>query len=126
VTADTRWLFADLPGPATLAGVKNFLRITGTADDALIQATVDAVNMFVSRLPARTYAPTVTPPIAGEWPPDTELGATMLAGRWFRRRLSPAGVESFSDLGGAVYVQRNDPDVAILLGIGAYARPMIG
>jgi hypothetical protein len=50
----------------------------------------------------------------------------MLAGRLYRRRNSPAGVEAFSDLGGAVYVQRNDPDIALLLRTGAYARPMVG
>jgi hypothetical protein len=27
---------------------------------------------------------------------------------------------------GAVYVQRNDPDVAMLLGLGAYAPPVVG
>ena len=47
-------------------------------------------------------------------------------GRLYRRRNSPAGVESFSDIGGAVYVQRNDPDIAMMLGIGTYARPVIG
>jgi hypothetical protein len=102
------------------------LKITDTADDELIGNAVDAVNVWVARLPARTYAPTPTPPVAGVWSPDMTLGANMLAGRWYRRRNSPGGIESFSDLGGAVYVQRNDPDVAMLLGLGAYARPMVG
>jgi hypothetical protein len=38
---------------------------------------------------------------------------------------SPEGVATFT-ADGAVYVQRNDPDVAMLLGIGAYAPPVVG
>jgi hypothetical protein len=49
------------------------------------------------------------------------LGAAMLGARLYRRRNSPEGVATFT-ADGAVYVQRNDPDVAMLLGIGAYAR----
>lgn len=117
-------------GPATLAGVKALLRITTDTDDDLIQAAVDATNMFVWRLPGR-YSPTYVDPriVDGDpdtWEADTAYGATMLAGRLYRRRNSPAGVESFSDLGGAVYVQRNDPDIAMMLGIGAYTRPRVG
>lgn len=109
-------------GPATLEAVKLLLRITGTADDDLIGAAVAAVNVFVRRLPVRGLV--VWPML--EWPADTSYGATLLAGRLYRRRNSPAGVESFSDMGGAVYVQRNDPDIAMMLGLGAYARPMVG
>jgi hypothetical protein len=49
----------------------------------------------------------------------------MLAGRLWRRRNSPAGVESFAG-DAAVYVSRNDPDVAQLLGLGAYTPPAVG
>jgi hypothetical protein len=113
-------------GPATLDGVKTLLKITGTADDQLILAAVDAANAYVWTLPARVMMYLPTDPPTYQWPADTVLGATMLAGRLYRRRNSPAGVESFSDLGGAVYVQRNDPDIALLLRTGAYARPMVG
>lgn len=111
----------DTPGPATLDGVKALLRITGTGDDDLIGAAVAATNAFVQSLPGSYVQvwPTV-------WGDDVTYGATLLAGRLFRRRNSPAGVESFSDLGGAVYVQRNDPDIALLLHIGAYTRPRVG
>lgn len=113
------------PGPATLAAVKDLLRITATDDDTLIQAAVDAVNVYVVDLPSSV------PIVDGDgtptgWPANTIHGANMLAGRIYRRRNSPAGVESFSDLGGAVYVQRNDPDVALLLGTGAYTKPRVG
>jgi hypothetical protein len=59
------------------------------------------------------------------WPPRQVLGATMLAVRLYRRRDSPAGVATFG-AEGAAYVTRNDPDVAQLLGIGAYAPPRVG
>jgi hypothetical protein len=113
-------------GPATLAGVKELLKVTTTADDALILGAVDAANAYVAVLPARPMIVLPTDPPTYDWPPDVVLGATMLAGRWYRRRNSPAGVESFSDLGGAIYVQRNDPDIAMMLRTGAYARPMVG
>ena len=60
-----------------------------------------------------------------EWPEAVEYGATLLGARLYRRRNSPAGVETFGQLG-AVYVMRNDPDVAMLLKLGPYARPQVG
>jgi hypothetical protein len=49
----------------------------------------------------------------------------MLAARLYRRRNSPEGVATFT-ADGAVYVQRNDPDVGMLLGIGSWAPPVVG
>ena len=60
-----------------------------------------------------------------EWPEYWRQGARMLATRIYRRRDSPAGVEAMGELG-PVYVQRNDPDLAQLLELGRYARPMVG
>jgi hypothetical protein len=117
------------PGPASLAAVRDLLKITTTADDPLITNAVDAANAYVAELPTRllvTLPELPDDPPVLSWPANTVLGANMLAGRLYRRRNSPAGVESFSDLGGAVYVQRNDPDIALLLRTGAYARPMVG
>jgi len=74
--------------------------------------TVAAVNALVPRMSSNP-ADAVT------------LGATMLAARLWRRRNSPEGVAAFT-ADGAVYVSRNDPDVALLLGIGAYAPPVVG
>lgn len=59
------------------------------------------------------------------WPDHWKQGARMLAARIYRRRDSPAGVESMGELG-PVYVQRNDPDLAQLLELGRYAPPMVG
>lgn len=57
--------------------------------------------------------------------PLRTFGATMLAARWYRRRNSPEGVATMGQET-PVYVQRNDPDLAQLLGIGAYAPPVVG
>lgn len=64
------------------------------------------------------------PPAIG-WPDHVRHGALMLGARIYRRRNSPAGVEAMNELGVA-YVQRNDPDLAMLLGIGSYKRPQVG
>lgn len=65
------------------------------------------------------------PDDGAEWSANLKLGATMLAARIFRRRNSPAGVESLGELG-PVYVSRNDPDLAQLLRLGRYAEPRVG
>jgi len=84
-------------------------------DAALIsrlEATVAAVNALVEQM-------------ATSKPPARALGAQMLAVRLWSRRNSPEGVATFT-ADGAVYVQRNDPDIALLLGIGPYAPPVVG
>lgn len=53
---------------------------------------------------------------------EVELGAVMLAARWYKRRGSELGIVSYGELG-AGYVQRTDPDVAQLLGLG---KPRVG
>jgi hypothetical protein len=83
----------------------------------LLAPTVAAVNRLVRRLH--------NPLPDGSWDDDHALGAKMLAGRLHRRRNSAEGVAAFT-ADGAVYVQRNDPDVAMLLGIGSYAPPVVG
>jgi hypothetical protein len=89
-----------------------------TATTARLGLVAAAVNIMVRRWQ--------TSPANGEtWPEDLELGATMLAARLWRRRHSVDGVATFT-AEGAAYVQRNDPDVALLLGLGAYAPPVVG
>ena len=53
------------------------------------------------------------------------LGSIILCSRLIRRRNSPAGVEMFGEQG-AVYVRRNDPDVAQMLRLDRWARPRVG
>lgn len=112
----------DLPeeGPATLEGVKGFLRITDATDDDRITDALTAVNYMVRGWPCSAASSG-----AEAFTPNVTEGATMLAGRLFRRRESPAGVAAFGELG-PVYVMRNDPDVAMLLSLGSWARPQIG
>jgi len=111
-------------GPATLDGVKLQLGIDAAdvRDDPQLQVRVDAVNAQVRRWPVAQVA-------AGQpdWAmaADVVLGANMLAARLYRRKNSPDGVLPFG-AEGAVYVQRNDPDVAQLLGLGTWAKPVIG
>ena len=45
----------------------------------------------------------------------------MLAARWFRRRNSPSGIESYTD--NVVYLPRRDGDVDLLLHL---TRPALG
>lgn len=108
-------------GPAGLEEVKSLLQISDNVDDADLTLVVAAVNDVVRGLPiAVAVAADAT-----TWPARISRGANMLAVRLFRRRNSPAGVETFGDLG-PVYVQRNDPDIAMLLQIGAYTKPAVG
>lgn len=112
-----------IEGPATLAGVAAWLDQTDDAGQSApkpqLGMVVSAVNVWVRRLP------TGKADEDGKWAADVLLGTTMLAGRLWRRRDTPAGVETFAG-DGAVYVQRTDPDVAMLLQVGAYAEPRVG
>lgn len=107
-------------GPATRTRVKGFLRITDATDDTRIDEVVAAVNSLV-----RTWPCSAASVDADEFTANVTEGATMLAGRLFRRRESPAGVAAFGELG-PVYVMRNDPDVAMLLNLGGWSRPQLG
>lgn len=116
------WTVADLPvgGPATVPGVKVHLGISDARDDALLGQFVDATNAKVRAWPA-AFGVVADP----GWPGDVVLGANLLAARLWSRRNSPNGVAAFGDQG-AVYVQRNDPDLAMMLGLGSYAPPAVG
>ena len=103
-------------GPATPERVATWLQMAAPSQDVV--DTTASVNAVIRR-----WVPT---PAAGQaWDQDTVQGAVMLAGRFYRRRNSPAGVETFG-ADGATYVSRTDPDVAMLLRIGPYADPVVG
>lgn len=107
-------------GPTTLALVKAWLDLTDADDDAVLATVVASVNSMV-----RTWRCSLAAVDQTEWPERIVSGATMLAARLFRRRNSPAGVEAFST-DGAVYVSRNDPDIAQYLGLGVHQPPTVG
>lgn len=95
----------------TTAEVAEWLKLPA-ADDHL-DTIVEAVNGMVTEWHGET------------WPPGVALGAKMLAARLHRRRNSPAGVESFSEMG-ASYVSRYDTDLDRQLRIGAWTPPRVG
>lgn len=111
-------------GPATLANVKTHLGIAAddNTDDNLIQSSVDAVNAKVREWRCASVAEG-----KASWDePEAAAvvrGSTMLAARLHRRKDSPDGVYAFAG-DSPLYVQRNDPDVAMLLGLGPHARPV--
>lgn len=106
--------------PFSVEAVARQLRLVPSADDAADLA--DIVAAVTARLVSWGV---VDGPDSTAWPSHRVLGAVMLAARLFRRRNSPDGVANIGDLG-AVYVQRTDPDVALLLSLGAYERPAVG
>jgi hypothetical protein len=110
-------------GPATLEGVKAELSISDDRSDTALGAKVRAVNVLVRTWPVAQAADG-----ASDWSGDDlaniVLGANMLVARLWQRRNSPLGFEAIADQG-AVYVSRNDPDVAQLLGLGPW-QPLDG
>lgn len=112
---------AGLPaaGPATLAGVKAMLSITTDAQDDVVEPFVNAANVYVRQLRSARAAIG-----AAEWPADIVAGAELLAARLYKRKGNATGVDVIADV--AVYVSRNDPDVAMLLKLGSYAPPAVG
>lgn len=104
-------------GPAAAATEAERLKVTGEDDLEELALTVAAVNVVVRRWHS--------PALDETWPDDVRLGAKMLVRRLWRRRNSPEGVATFT-ADGAVYVQRNDPDIALLLRLGQHAPPVVG
>lgn len=107
-------------GPTSADEVVAWLQLGGDRVDAAekVEPTVAAVNAVVRRW--------LSPdPVTGEWSADHVQGAKMLAGRIYRRRNSALGMATFEGEG-AAYVQRTDPDIALLLELGYYTRPAVG
>lgn len=108
--------------PITPADVKAWLKIAAddTADDVILQSICDAVMVWVSALP---YVAALDHEF--DWPADVRQGAVQLAARWYRRRLSPSGIDAVTDAG-AVYVARSDPEISQLLHLDNHAFPRVG
>lgn len=115
-------------GPTTDTLVKAYMEIpeADASEDARLETIVPAVNAVVRALPVAEVAD--ADPALDAWPAEAAhvvQGATMLAARLLRRHNSPDGVASFGDQG-PVYVQRNDPDIAMLLQLGQWSSPAVG
>lgn len=104
--------------PTSRDAIKTHLGIelTDTRDDVFIDSVAAATNSFVRGTPIADID-------ASAWPERVELGSTMLAARLVRRRNSPDGVQALTEQG-AAFVSRSDPDVAMLLELGAWSRPV--
>lgn len=59
------------------------------------------------------------------WTDRIHTGAVMLAAHLWRRRGTPAGVAAFHE-DGVSYVQKSDPHVSMLLGLGGWTIPRVG
>ncbi|NUL43736.1 hypothetical protein F7P69_00775 [Cellulosimicrobium funkei] len=79
---------------------------------------VAATNTYVEGLPS------IDREEDGSWSANTRLGALMLASRLYRRKDSPAGVMSLGDT--STFVSRWDDDLARLLNLQAWRKPMVG
>lgn len=105
-----------MPTSITPADVAAWLKLSDP-DDAILTPVVAATNAWVAALPVVADLP----PDAADWPAEVHQGAVMLAARWYRRRNTPAGVESYAD--NVVYLPRRDADVSALLHL---AKPAVG
>lgn len=124
-------------GPASLPAVKAQLGITDDRSDTLLAQLVDTVNALLCGIdtPAGTPTATTAWPVTraarghADWnAPELKslvTGASMLVARLYQRRNSPLGYEQVGELS-AVYVTRNDPDLAMLLQLGSWRGPGLG
>lgn len=87
-------------------------------DLAALDMVIASVNEYVDSLPNIDRTP------VGGWAGTTIHGAVMLAARMYRRKNSPAGIEAVGDM--TTYVSRYDSDIARLLYIDSFRKPMVG
>lgn len=86
---------------------------TGRPDPSL-QETIDACVELVQSWKG-------APP--AEWPERWRLGTMMLIARVDRRRQSPTGVDTITEMG-PVYLSRKDPETAQMLEVGTFRKPV--
>lgn len=110
------------------ADVKAWLRLgsADTTDDLLVQSAAAMSEPYVERCRPEWLLPDAAEPETLSYQPDAETyqGAVMYAAREYRRRNSPAGIESFGEV--TSFVSRWDPDIDRALQTGSYARPIVG
>lgn len=112
VTADmvALWLKLD-PQPAP-----------GTNDAALLELCASSATETAQRYRADCWDTTVTPPVFAA-DAEVQTAAIALGGRLYRRRNSPAGIETFSD--STLYVSRFDPEIERALHMAGYLTPTL-
>jgi hypothetical protein len=104
----------------TTADLRAFLGIdpADAADDAWLGQCVGAVNAWVARLPV------VHGTADDSWPNDVTVGAIMLAAHEYHARNAPGGRAGY-DIAGGFSQAYADPEIARLLRLRRWARPMI-
>lgn len=109
--------------PLQTSDVTGYLGVepASAADQLALDRATAAVVAWVTRNVEGIPQP-ATPGDPVDVGADVELGAVMLAARWYARRSSSQGIASFGDFGPA-YVSRTDPDIAQLLRLN---RPGVG
>lgn len=119
---------ADAAQAVATAAIRWLGAPAGSPDATEVPAVASAVVRWAVEL---DLAPDPDAPDIDDWWNDTSttaafLGLVMLTARLVRRRNSPGGIEGFGADGGASYVRKNDPDVAMMLGLDGYRRLVVG
>lgn len=105
----------------TAAEVAEFRKIKNHLTDAVLLAAVEAVNYYVDSLPNIDRDP-----VTNEWAGTTKYAALLLAARWYNRQYSLTAVTSFNESGSPEYVTKYDSDIARMLHIDGFEKPMVG
>jgi hypothetical protein len=120
-----------MPAPAATwldpDDVRAWLKLAAGTDSDLIDAVVARSEVEVQRARPDQWVVVITADDEiRTYTPDAEVynAAVMLAGRVYRRRNSPGGVELFAD--SVAYVSRYDPEIQRALRQGAWAWPAVG
>lgn len=102
--------------------VKDWLRLNGqdASDDVLIHSVCASAEIYAER--CRPEFATVDP---SGFAPDAEcyLAAKMYAAKLYRRRNSPAGIETFGET--TSFISRFDVDIDRGLHTGDFAGPIV-
>lgn len=113
------------------ADVTGWLRANNVATGDPAAGELDRVcslaELYVQRCRPDQWVTNPADELDMTYTPDAEVyqGAVMYAARILRRRNSPAGVESFGDLG-ATFVSKWDADVERALRVGGSQVPGVG
>lgn len=124
-----------LPAPPTFepkwlapSDVQAWLKLNAQPEDdtALVTRVCASTEPYVERCRPEFLTPGIDDAPA-TYVPDAEAyhGAVMYAAREYRRRNSPAGVQSFGEAG-VSFVSRYDSDIERALRTGAWTRPGVG
>lgn len=94
---------------ATIEDLKTYLRISDTADDAILALSITAASRAIDRSCNQTFEETV--------PDSIKLACLLQASRFFIRREAPFGIAGSPEAGSELrLLAKVDPDVEVILG----------